>query len=247
MRRFLVALGFLTILPIPKGSQMPQRTSELADSIVYFPIVGLVLGIILILVRVILKCVLPESLIDLILIFLLIVLTGGIHMDGLADTADGLFSGISDREKVMDIMRDSRIGTMGLIAVVGAILLKYALLSNIPTHMKNYAMILMCTSGRWAQVMSAYCFQSAHKTGKGGLFIGHINKVKFKVSTALFVLICLGLWQVKSILLLFFVPTFNYILSAMISERLDGITGDILGALDEIIEIMALFIIMVIS
>ena len=115
MKGFFAAMRFLTILPIPDSLSGGEKT--LARSISYFPLAGLMIGLIAAAFDYAACRALPLLPASVLTVVILIALTGGLHMDGLADTADGFFSA-RPREWMMDILRDSRIGVLGVLAVI---------------------------------------------------------------------------------------------------------------------------------
>src|SRR5512136_2286178 len=115
MKPLLTAIQFLTVIPFPKNFVSGEK--ELEKCVPYFPVVGLLIGIIVAAFDYFIGIILPPFPASVITVIAMTGISGGLHMDGLADTADGFFSS-RPREKVLEIMRDSRIGVMGVIAVV---------------------------------------------------------------------------------------------------------------------------------
>src|SRR5512137_125405 len=122
MKSFLAAIQFLTVIPFPKD-YMP-REEDLGRSVPFYPIVGLLIGIMAATLGYLMEAVLPPLPAYATILIFLLAISGGLHMDGLADTADGFFSA-RPRDRILEIMRDSRIGVMGVIAVVCIVLLKF--------------------------------------------------------------------------------------------------------------------------
>lgn len=241
MKDFLVAVGFLTKLPISKKRGGESET--LARSMRYFPLVGFLLGIILVLANIFLTRVFPEPITNLILLILLIALTGALHLDGFADTIDGLCSKAKTKEETLDIMRDSRIGTMAVIALVMLLLLKYEALNNTPGQFKNIALALMCALSRWSQVMAAHFSNYPRDKGLGKPFVGNIPKPVFYAATALAILIAVCLWRAKGALVFSALLVSTLIFMKYTSKRIGGMTGDTIGAISEINEVLVLLII----
>jgi adenosylcobinamide-GDP ribazoletransferase len=120
MRQLFAAVRFLTILPAGQAKDFEPRAM-----LPFFPLVGLILGAILALGDLLFHRLWPASVAALLDVILLVILTGGLHLDGLGDTADGLY-GQRTREKALSIMKDSRIGAMGLLAMVCCLAVKWA-------------------------------------------------------------------------------------------------------------------------
>lgn len=240
MKDFLVAVGFLTKIPIPKKLILDDK--NLAKSMVYFPLVGLLLGLILVLANFVLTPFLPAKIVNLLLILFLILLTGAIHIDGLADTIDGFCAKVKTKEQILNIMRDSRIGVMGVIAVALLLLFKYELLNEIPAQFKNISLILMCSISRWSQVMVSYLSKYAREgEGLGRPFIGNIRRRDFYFATAFIIFISSLVWFPKGLLVVILTSILTWVATKYVHKRIGGMTGDTIGAINELIEVVALF------
>lgn len=236
MKRFVSALQFLTIVRID-----PKNTArDLGASVVYFPVVGLFLGLALAILNSFMSALHINSLvIDIILVIALIVMTGGLHLDGVADTTDALFSS-RPRQEMLAIMRDPHIGTMGVLGLVSVLLLKIALLSSIAMPLKASALILMCVFGRWSAVLSIFAFPYAREDGKAYVFMKDKKVSGLLIATAIALIIgaCVFGWQGLTIAAIIAVVT--YLAGGAITEKIGGVTGDTIGAVLELSEIAAL-------
>ncbi len=161
--RFLAALRFLTIIPLPRLSEASGK--DVGRSLVYFPIVGIIIGLILAGLAWVLTLVLPMAVVAILLIIALVLIIGGLHLDGLADTFDGL-AGHTVEER-WQIMRDSHIGSFGVVAIVCLLLLEYGSLISIPRAWLFWSLILMPTAGRWAIVYAITVYPYARPSGSG--------------------------------------------------------------------------------
>jgi len=236
MKNFLIALQFLTIIPVRINEIDEKKVSSS-----YFPLVGLLLGLILIGTNRFLWFLgFEQFFINIILVILLIILTGGIHMDGLADTMDAFLSR-KGKDEILRIMRDSCIGTMGVLSLVSIILLKIAFISSISLDLKEPSLILMCVFSRWSLVLSMFLFPYAREEGKAKIFVRNINIKVFIFSTVITILCAFMFWRVSGLVTLAVVALSAYIAGRAISKRIGGITGDTLGAINEFAEIAALF------
>jgi adenosylcobinamide-GDP ribazoletransferase len=148
VKRFLIALQFLTILPIRIRAELAPE--DFGKSPV-FPVVGLLIGLALA-GAALLGHFLPQPVAAVLILILSIALTGGIHLDGFADTCDG-FGGLRPKEKVLEIMRDSRVGVMGVTGVFCLLALKGVLLASVAPNVLWRLLILMTVFSRWSQVL----------------------------------------------------------------------------------------------
>lgn len=236
MKSLLAAVQFLTITPLraqPSGKGLSSATS-------WFPVAGLLLGLALAGINLALGPLGMEPLIvNTVLIVMLIVMTGGLHLDGLADTSDALLSGKS-REEMLCIMRDPHIGTMGVLSLVSVIILKIALLCSITAPWKIPALISMCVLSRWAMSLSILLFPYARQEGKAMIFIEGKSLKSFVIATVItfaIVIIAMGL---NGLAVFALAALGAYATGKMISSKLGGITGDVIGATDELVEVITL-------
>lgn len=244
MSNLLFALQFLTIIPVKIGHIDEKK---IAGALIYFPVVGLLLGLILSGTDRLLSILRFEQfIINIILVVLLIILTGGLHLDGLADTFDAFLSR-KDKDEKLKIMRDSHIGVMGVLSLFCIILLKIAFLSSISISLKTITLLLMCTLSRWALILPMFLFPYSRNEGKAKVFMQGIN---FKILT-LATIITLGIvvlvWQWKGLFIFGLTAMSTYIIGRFINNKIGGITGDTLGAINELIEVIVLFSICVLK
>jgi adenosylcobinamide-GDP ribazoletransferase len=238
MKGFFAALQFLTVLPVPGNLGGGEKT--LARSIPYFPLVGLMIGLIAAAFDYAIGQALPLLPASALTVVILIALNGGLHMDGLADTADGFFSA-RPREKMMDIMRDSRIGVMGVLAVVSVMLLKITLLAIIFTPSRWIVILLMPLAGRAAIVTLMTALPYARPDGGlATLFTGNHSWLHVFWAWALFIAVA-GLLAKEIGLagaLLALVITACFVRYSY--GKIGGYTGDTLGAACELVEVTPL-------
>jgi adenosylcobinamide-GDP ribazoletransferase len=255
---FLLALQFLTRAPITIHS--PVEEKNLARSMAYFPLVGVLLGLLTTALYALLTRVLSGPVCDLIAIAFLVIITGNLHGDAFMDTADGIFSG-RPRERILEIMKDSRVGSHGVMAGCLLILAKFVLLGQIPSAAKGTALILMLVLGRWAQVYGATVYTYARTGGGIGSFTDQVGIRELfwaSVTAMLAVILMLALYMSgqdisilpgiieKGLILLGTVVVGTACLGWYISRKIGGMTGDTLGAISESIEVLALLILPII-
>src|SRR3989338_4603654 len=173
MRRFLVALQFLTIFPVKIKSEIEGK--DFGASLLYFPIVGLIVGLLLSLIALSLFF-LPALVRAAAILTISILITGGIHLDGFADTCDGSY-GNKQVEKVLEIMRESRIGAMGAIGIVSLLLLKFSVMASLQETYLWKTLIVMAVFSRWSQCFACNAACYARKAGKAKYFIEHSDRM----------------------------------------------------------------------
>ena len=213
---------------------------DLGQSMAYFPSVGLLLGVILYGLSRAIVLVFPERIADLGCVLALVLLTGGLHLDGLADTADAFFSR-EDRRRMLEIMRESQIGPMGAAVIVFALLLKFELLSGLSPQVKGPTLILMPVIGRWAVVFQAAMLPYARASqGLGTAFNRYVGIREVFLSTIFTLFIVLGLRQLRGLWSMALVLLLSLLFIQYTRRKIGGTTGDTMGAGIEIAEIATL-------
>jgi adenosylcobinamide-GDP ribazoletransferase len=228
------AIQFLTRLPVPAAGELPQ--DALAESARFFPIVGAIVGLGAIAID---RLVGPHAdrnvSVVLILIYLVIV-TGGLHEDGLADAADG-FGGGWTKDRVLTIMRDSNIGSFGALAIGCSLLARFVFLTSLSAG--NFYGVLLAGQvlGRWAMLPLAYWLQPARNDqGQGARVARKTSTTSLVVATAFMaalVSLARGLGAVTVIVVASGVAALS---GAYYRHRIGGITGDCLGATGQVTE-----------
>lgn len=244
---FLIALQFLTIIPI----SLPQVTDRmLARSMIFFPVVGLTIGGIQVLIF---RCLqvgamplLATSMIALFLVIIPIILTGALHIEGFADMIDGFVGGHS-KEEMLQIMHDSRIGASGAISVAILILMKFVLLEEV---IENFSPVLVikvllvvCCLSRWSMVILAGISRYAKESGTGRPFTELVGKKIVSLASIVPIICSLLVFQSAiwvGILQIGIVGFIVFIISRIAKSKIGGITGDILGGVNEITEVVLL-------
>jgi len=243
MQRFIIALQFLTIIPFYKNLKVAEE--NLGKSMLYFPLVGLLIGGCLVCSNEILSFILPRVVVDGLLIVLLVLITGSIHLDGLADTIDGIGSGRDKTEKLR-IMKDGKVGAMGAVGVFLVLMLKYGALTSVPHAIKYQSLVLMPMMGRWSQVVVAYFSDYAGlEKGLGSPFTTYVSFFIFIATTIMAFLVAFCLLLFKGVFIAGLIGLLCFITSQLFNRSLGGVTGDILGASSEIVEVAVLIMILV--
>ena len=239
-RPFIFAWHFLTTIPLSRTHHEPTAP-ELAASMAWYPVVGFLIGGGLVMADKVLGVVFDSAVVNVLLIVLLVLLTRGLHQDGLADTLDGLAGGrtLADR---LSIMRDPRIGALGATGLFLSLILRYAGLMALPLELRLPAVLCMPAVGRWAMVMLAWI--SPYARTEGGLaapFLGHLSWRSAALSTLVLSCGLVANFGVVGALFILFGGTLM-VLVAWRAYRtwFGGVTGDTLGAANEVIEILFL-------
>jgi adenosylcobinamide-GDP ribazoletransferase len=229
MRHFISAIQFITILPVGRAD-----TFEPAKMIPYFPIVGLSLGLLTALFDQLATALWSRPVASLLDILFLAVITGAFHLDGLGDSADGLL-GQRPKEKVLTIMKDSRLGTMGLVAIVFGLALKWAGIAGLDAD-RTLLLVIVPAYARAGMLFGMRFLEYGRPAGGTGVdfFTSKLKWSAFWGLTAPVVMsVFLGwtaLWLNLSFVALIALLIWYY------TRRLGCVTGDMLGAMAEILE-----------
>lgn len=235
---FLSALAFLTPVRVPERWCGGQRGLRGAPA--FFPVVGAVIGGVAAAITFGLDQVLPALAASVVVVLVLVAASRGLHIDGLADTADGLFSA-RPRDRVLEIMRDSHIGTMGVVAVAGVLLLKVALLSSVEGSLRWQMVLLAPIAGRCALLLVMSVFPYARpEGGLATVFVSGRRRAVLLAAWAVAALFVAG-WLCASkrgLVAAGAALAAALLLGWYVYRRVGGYTGDTLGASSEVVEIV---------
>ena len=271
MRAFFIGLQFLTRISIVEQKDWCEK--DFADSVRYFPLIGLVLGIIYAAFAALLLSFLPQNgillphhVVAAILLILPILLTGGLHCDGFMDTMDGLFSGRS-RERMLEIMKDSRVGANGVFAFVLLMIFDWSILLDLLQSAWLFpALFAMPIVSRLMMVVAISAFPYARPVGMGkafkdggtksvlyGAFFYTLILVFFPGVAADFLGIIpldaagLSSWLLSMTAVIFAALLFTIFFASYATRHLGGLTGDVYGAITTLTETLVLLSFLVCS
>lgn len=236
LRAFLAALGFLTVAPLP--ARWREDREALSRSVPLFPVIGVAAGFLVACCDVVFMHLLPVWSASVLTAIAMIAVSGGLHIDGLSDTADGFFSARTG-EKALEIMRDSRIGAMGVVAIASAFALKVALLLSLHDGRRFDAIWLMPIAGRCAMLTPMSLLPYARPEGGLASLFQERRSSAHALWADVFVLAAgRFLLGPAGIVAAIVVIAAAHALSVAIRRRIGGMTGDTLGAVCEICELL---------
>jgi adenosylcobinamide-GDP ribazoletransferase len=229
MKGLIGAIQFITILP--SGKPAPFAPDKMVP---FFPIVGLLLGILVAVFDQAALLLWSPSVVAVVDVVVLIIVTGAFHLDGLGDAADGLL-GQRSKEKALAIMKDSRIGTMGLVAIVSALAIKWGGIADLDTH-RTLLLILVPAYARGGMIFGIRFFDYGRPTGGTGtdFFKEKLGNIAFWGMLLPVLLSALLGW--KAVCLNAGFVVIIALILYYYKRRLGCITGDMLGAITEITE-----------
>ncbi len=250
MRKLILAFQFLTIIPVKDTGEIPDE--EMGRVAASFPVVGFAEGTVLACLAFLLLKILPAEVVSALLVLVMTILNGGLHLDGLADTFDAI-AARGDSERKLSIMKDSSTGPAGVISIVIVLLLTYVLLNAVHFHASKDLyfgiVLLMPVVSRWTMVPALYYGKPARQDGLGKVFIEFTGLRELILSTLLMFLVVVMYALVFSDVNLFvsfcmmnFPVLYGFCLLTVWFSNIhfEGLTGDILGAVNEIAKLLFL-------
>lgn len=238
---FLLMLQFFTRIPIRKS--LPCQAINFRRGVFFMPLIGFIVGSAQYLVGYLLKETLPTSVLAAILVIIPLIITGGFHIDGLGDTADGFFSFKGDKARILEIMKDSNAGTYSICAIVTDILLQYATIEHILKLNKIQVLLVITMFSKIFVLFTAMWGKPAKEGGSGNIFIGNIS-IHILLMSILYSLI-IGLMVIPvsvNLTLLFSGAVVSLLFYYFCNSKINGITGDTLGATQEIVIMVMLIV-----
>ena len=245
MRSFLIALQFLTRIPVRLKDTPSER--QIAFSQLYYPLVGLLIGVVLILLAWVLQDV-PTVLRAAIVLTGWVLISGGLHLDGLADSADAWAGGLDDRDKTLAIMKDPSCGPAGVVSIVLLLLLKFAALhalleASASASLLSLPLLVIVIAPMLARSIPSLLFLTTpyvRQNGLGSTLVAGLPRrsLIFVIATVIASVLLLagsvGLWLVLAVVVVFILAR------RLMIQRIGGVTGDVAGALIEITEVSVL-------
>ncbi|MGL5055350.1 MAG: adenosylcobinamide-GDP ribazoletransferase [Fusobacteriaceae bacterium] len=248
MKGLIALFKFTTRLPIGNSNNFTE--DGVGKSMKFFPLVGIILGLIMYTTHTILSMFINSSLVlSSIIVVLYVVLTGGLHLDGLSDTFDGIFS-YRSKQRMLEIMKDSRVGANGVIVLVLYFILNIVFLSELETKdLPMGAFILLYpVIGRMNTVINCATAPYARTSGMAKDFVEQTDYKGFILSFIITLAYAYGVLNYfkLNISIVSIVPIMailGYYFARLMTRKIGGVTGDTLGAVLELTQIVTLFLI----
>ncbi len=252
IKNFITALQFLTIFTINKKHKIEE--SDLARSMVYFPLVGFLVGVILVNAdKLFTVMALPQTIGTLLILVISVLITRALHVDGLADTLDGLMGG-HDHVSRLAIMKDSRLGTAGALGILFSLFMKYLCLNNLIESDRVAVLLTAPVLGRWSQTFMVFNTNYGRENGMGMAFVGHLRSSSLLAASLLaagltaFVVLRMDIHSISLFIsVISGVLLLTYIGKRYLTRKLRGVTGDAIGAMNELNELLVLLIFVIFS
>jgi len=243
INNLLLMLQVLTRVPINKS--FPCEKEDFKNGANFFWFIGLLVG----LCQYILSIVLPTMHVNFTAIAIIIfeiLITGALHIDGFGDICDGFFA-FKGKDKIIEIMKDSRIGTFGCIGIVLDLLIKYQGYILLLTEQKSILLLVIPMISRASMIFLSYIGKPAKEKGTGNLFINVVSLREAIVNALLVIIIgsLLG-YTLETAILVFASVIITVLFNIMCNLKINGITGDCLGANNELVVLLSLVMLSII-
>ncbi len=239
VKLFLFAVQFLTRLPV--GSVSGAPADLLGEASVFFPLVGLLVAAGGVALNHLLSPWLGRNILVILVLLYFVLFTGGLHEDGLADTADG-FGGGWRKDQILTIMRDSRIGSFGATAIVFSILARYVCLQSLNERAFDQFLVAGQVLNRWTALPLGFLLRSAREDdGQGARVAEKVSRLSLILGTAMTVVIVgLALGR-EAVWILCAVMAVTTLAGVYFWRRIGGVTGDCMGATNQVVEVTVYF------
>jgi adenosylcobinamide-GDP ribazoletransferase len=243
-RPLLFALQFLTRIPVaPRGA---PSADDLRRATGFYSVVGLLVGGAAAAVYRGSISILPASVSIVLALLFGVIVTGALHEDGLADCADG-FAGSREPARALEIMRDSRIGTFGALAITFALLLKFTLISALGERDVIRSLIVAAALSRWLVLPMALLFPAARRDGLGSAFANYVGPVQILIGAVPVLLSGAFLYGLRFIVVASGAIAAVGLFGWYCRRRIGGITGDCLGAAIQVAEIASYIVVVILE
>lgn len=237
MKQLITAFRLLTSLPMPYVGEWQAGDSGRAAG--WYPLVGLCLGALVAVVYSLVGTFAPSLVTAALALTVWVILTGGLHLDGLTDCFDGMFHA-SDPERRLQIMKDPHVGAFGVLGLVLSLLVKFTLLASISPERSVGAILLAASLARWC-VSLAGTQPLARPTGMGADFAAGLTKTAI-VLGALIPLTCAIWLQAMGLIALVTGLLVMLVIVHLARTNLGGVAGDVFGMIIEMVELVVLLI-----
>ena len=234
MNSFLSALQFLTIIPVTCPSIVSDK--QLGYSSVFYPVIGLLIGSVLAFLAYFLGNM-PLPILATVILISWVLLTGGLHLDGLADCADAWVGGLGDQQRSLEIMKDPAAGPIAVVILILMLLLKWTLISYLLQKQAVEVLLITPMLGRLALLIMMLFTRYIRADGLGAKLVANLPEAQVKAISLFGMIIALYYLGIVPIILML---GMLFLIGHYAKKRLGGVTGDVYGAAVELVEISVL-------
>ena len=238
---FLLMIQFFTRIPIKRN--LPCNQENFRRGIVFLPLIGFLIGVMQYGFIYLLKEILPSSIVAIIATLIPIIITGALHIDGLGDTFDGFFAFTKDKHRIIEIMKDSHVGTFAISAIIANMLLQYSAIEYLITKDAFEVLLVAIMFSKLFVILTGRWGKPAKAEGSGNLFVGNMSIIVLIISIVYSLLIgSIIVTLLSSLILLFAGVIVSILFYVLCYSKIEGVTGDTFGALQELTTVVMLVI-----
>lgn len=234
----LIAIEFLTPLRLRKVRTYDDRT--FAEALGWYPLAGLLIGVILAVLDRGLTEILPPGPAAALLVAALALLSGGLHLDGVADTADGM-AVQGDRAERLGVMSEGNTGPAGVMALVLVLIAQWSALASIPEDARLAALVIAPVAARWTVVPVGLLFHPARPRGLGHAIHTGLLPLAAPIATGIALVVAVVAFGVAGLVMVALAAVAAVLIAGAASRMLEGVTGDVFGAAIEVSQVVVWF------
>jgi len=230
-RPFLLAIQFLTIFPVRSLEAVKEQ--DVGNSLLYYPIIGLIIGIVLLGLAWSMGST-DHLITAAVLLMVWVLLTGALHLDGLADSADAWLGGVGDRQRTLAIMKDPASGPAAVVCLILVLLVKFTTIAHFLAQGNWMILLLAPVLGRTSVIVLLLSTPYVRPQGIGSQLVDHMPRIACKRIVILTLIATLLFFGFNMVWLLVILSGLFMLLRKQLLQRLGGTTGDTTGALVEL-------------
>lgn len=243
MKHFILTLQFLTRIPIPITIDIKE--DSFTKGVAYYPLVGGIIGLINVLVFLLFNQITTDYIAIAMVLLANTMVTGAFHLDGLADTCDGIYSSRT-KDRMLEIMKDSRVGTNGVLAIIFDLGLRFICLYALLDVNILWPLLLAPVGAKTCVALLLGISKYARKEGLASMYLNHMTKWPVIIALILGGSIFFVSIKFNGLVILLIMLVLSYLYRNYIYKKIDGMTGDTLGAANELLEIVCFILMLII-
>jgi len=234
MNSFLLAFQLLTIIPVTHT--FVANDKQLGYSCLFYPFIGLLIGSLLVIFSLLITS-LPIQIQAVLLLMIWVLITGGLHLDGLADCADAWVGGLSSKQRSLEIMKDPASGPIAVVVLVLVLLLKWSIIAFILEQQSLMILLITPLLGRVSILLLMLSTDYIRSEGMAEVLVKNLPRSKVQLIS--FICLLLSLYYLNFLAIVFMLLVL-YLIASQAKKRIGGVTGDVYGAAVELVELSVL-------
>ena len=227
----LVALSFLTLVP---GRATATPTAAFPRAVAFFPLVGAALGLVVAAFDLLARSLFAAPIVGALDLALLAIVSGGLHLDGLADASDALLPAAMSSEERLSVMRSGAVGAFGAAAVVLALLVEFGALAALAPPRRGAVLVASVALSRWSMAVALGVWPYVRPVGLGRAFKDGLGALDVALGSAIAIGVAVAVLEGAAVAAVFATLLVTLVIGALAVRRIGGVTGDVCGAIGEL-------------